>query len=183
MKVLTCSRYFPKGHPKKGQPTFFVESIFNSLYPGIGLDNIADPIRELVNDFALIANVRPKHHTIRAGSRFKPGDMASLRVWSDKPYRSKQIEFAQVEVKKVWPVEIWTGDRMSIGFPDIPGSQMRLLPLCEVAENDGLDCRDFEAWFNIHPKKKRQIFTGQIICWSDSIEYGYPSTLTEKSIS
>jgi hypothetical protein len=109
--------------------------------------------------------------------------MASLRVWSDKPYRSKQIEFAQVQVKKVWPVEIWTGDRMSIGFPDIPGSQMRLLPLCEVAENDGLDCRDFEAWFNIHPKKKRQIFTGQIICWSDSIEYGYPSTLTEKSIS
>jgi hypothetical protein len=99
--------------------------------------------------------------------------MISLRVWSDKPYRSKQIEFAQVEVKKVWDVEIWplTGRSMSIGFPVISGKEMRMIPICDVANNDGLECNDFIDWFAIHPKKSEDIFKGQIICWDNSIKY------------
>jgi hypothetical protein len=178
MKYIMCSRVFPKGHPKVGQPTFFIESIFNSLYPGIGLDNIADPIREMVNDFALMANVHSKHHTIRAGSRFKPGDMVSLRVWAGRPYCSKQIEFAQVEVKKVWGIEINV-------IQTSPVMRIENKPLTydagkELAANDGLLLTDFISWFAIHPKKKEQTFTGQIICWSDKIEYSKTSTLTEK---
>jgi len=114
-----------------------------------------------------------KHHTIRAGTRWKVGDMISLRVWSDKPYRSKQIEFAQVEVKKVWPVTIICDD---IFNPVYTGD--RLLPTCQVAKNDGLECDDFVKWFM--GKKEGAIFTGQIICWSDAVDYT-PSTLTEKS--
>lgn len=30
-KVRTFSRYFPKGHPKEGQPTFFVEKFWKGL--------------------------------------------------------------------------------------------------------------------------------------------------------
>jgi hypothetical protein len=172
MKVLTFSRHFHKGHPKAGQPTFFVEKVMACLADRIPDWTMYDHFTQY--DWYEYYNcTMPKGHIIRAGHHWKPGDMASLRIWSDKPYRSKQIEFAQVEVKKVWDVEIWTtdGDRMSIGLPEIPGVQMRLLPIGDIATNDGLEYRDFEEWFNVHPKKKHHVFTGQIICWSPKISY------------
>jgi hypothetical protein len=193
MKVLTFSRHFPTGHPKAGQPTYFIEQILNVTLPRgengiINRDNINPAILPLINDFILLDGATRKHHTIRAGSRFKPGDMASLRVWSDKPYRSKQIEFAQVEVKKVWDVEIiqneedWVfkinGKQLGWGIPDFNIDQF----IEELAKNDGLTTADFLNWFSMHPKKEQQTFTGQIICWSDQIEYGTPSPLTEKTI-
>lgn len=180
MKVLTFSRHFPAGHPKKGEPTYFVEKVWN--YFRDSSFALPDSFIHWTDNYATllpgdeylksIAIREVKHHTIRAGNRFKPGDMASLRVWSDKPYRSKQIEFAQVEVKKVWSIEIWLRDRITIGLPEIPGIQLRMLPLCVVAQNDGLDCSDFEAWFKLHPKKNGKVFRGQIICWNESINYG-----------
>lgn len=156
MKVLTFSKKFPKGHPRAGEETWFIQKILHSLItpqyePATGV------------------GWPPKFHAIRSGSRFKAGDMASLRVWSDKPYRSKQIEFAQVEVKKVWPVEInviQTSPVIMIG-----GNWLTYDAGCELAKNDGLTITDFISWFNIHPKKKQQVFTGQIICWSDKITY------------
>lgn len=185
MKVLTFSRQFPKGHPKEGHETYFAEKIWNSfrnssysLPPHIAKLTGQYPFKgdEYLQACERIKTIGSKYHTIRAGSRFKPGDMASLRVWQDKPYRSKQIEFAQVEVKKTWEIEIWLCNRISIGFPEIPGVQLRLLPLCEVAENDGLECMDFEAWFRLHPKKNGKVFSGQIICWDVNINYGKVET-------
>jgi hypothetical protein len=95
--------------------------------------------------------------------------MASLRVWSDKPYRSKQIEFAQVEVKKTWDITIGDGN-YSINTIQ-QGSFIPDCGLQKLASNDGLHVDDFWSWFNIHPKKLGDVFTGQIICWSDKIEY------------
>lgn len=179
MKVLTFSRHFPNGHPKAGQSTYFPEKVLNCFRENFQLP---DSFKQWIDNYAALLKgedylkavaVRDKKlHTIRAGSRFKSGDMASLRVWSDKPYRSKQIEFAQVEVKKVWSIEIWLGDRITVGLPEIPGVQLRMLPLCVVAENDGLGCNDFEAWFRLHPKKNGKVFKGQIICWDENINYG-----------
>lgn len=165
MKVLTCSRFFPKGHPKAGQPTHFVEKIEACLADTI-------PGWEMSPTFALhdwepyYNCTMPKGHTIRAGNRFKVGEMVSLRVWADKPYRSKQIEFAQVEVKKVWPVTITIGGAYCTVY-----SGDALLPICVVAKNDGLECEDFVKWFSIHPNATEEVFTGQIICWNDSITY------------
>lgn len=163
MKVLTFSRHFPKGHPRAGQPTHFVEKIEACLADII-------PGWEMSKSFTLhewepyYSCTMPKHHTIRAGSRFKVGDMVSLRVWSGAPYRSKQVEFAQVEVKKTWDIEInaywWIGYRI-IEHDEV----------IALAKNDGLSYEDFIAWFAIHPKKKEQVFTGQIICWDESIGY------------
>lgn len=178
MKVLTCSRHFPKGHPKAGQPTYFVEKIWKSIwddYPGAS--NPLYPYWEqydqafplAFNDKENIHQHQPKHHTIRAGNRWKTGDMASLRIWSGVPRRSKQIEFAQVEVKKVWDIEISDGnysiDTIQIGS-FIPDSELAV-----IANNDGLSVEDFWSWFNVHPKKKGDVFWGQIICWSDKIDY------------
>jgi hypothetical protein len=165
MKVLTCNRAFPKGHPKAGQPTYFVEKIW--ACPEVSVLNAGLLKEEIINFQRHEYLFQPKHHTIRAGNRFKVGDMASLRVWSDKPYRSKQIEFAQVEVKKVWSVEI----TMSHTFWTIQINGKTIYDAEPIAANDGLTLEDFVDWFTVHPKKKEQLFTGQIICWSDKIEY------------
>ena len=171
MKVLTFSRHFPKGHPKAGQPTYFVERILNLIHDNqIVLDNICDELKPFINDFELITPTYHKHHTIRAGSRWKAGDMASLRIWSGVPRHSKQIEFAQVEVKKVWPAEIYIGNLiMEIRIDEMSQS---LEQKEVISKNDGLELIDFVNWFKIHPKTKKGIaFAGQIICWSDKIDY------------
>lgn len=175
MKYIMCSRTFPAGHPRKGEPTFFVEQILNVIMPR-GVNGIVDrndinpAILPLINDFVLLDGRTEKHTTIRPGNRFKPGDMVSLRVWSDKPYRSKQIEFAQVEVKKTWPVEIYVDELIVEIIVDSISQNIRNKK--EVALNDGLELIDFVNWFKIHPKAKKGIsFQGQIICWKESIEY------------
>jgi hypothetical protein len=192
MKVLTFSRHFPAGHPKSGMQTYFVEKVWksiwddhsgsnNPLYPWWEQYDQAFP--QWVKGFDANENIhqhKPKHHTIRSGTRWKAGDMASLRVWSDKPYRSKQIEFAQVEVKRVWAFNIHTvADDLLWQIPGVGGGdfETRCGGLEIIAQNDGLAVRDFLDWFSIHPKAKGNVFAGQIICWSPSINYN----LTEKA--
>jgi hypothetical protein len=175
MKVLTFSRHFPKGHPRQGHPTWFVEKVEACLADTI-------PGWEMSKTFtmhewdAYYNCSMPKSHTIRGGNRFKVGDMASLRVWSDKPYRSKQIEFAQVEVKKVWqfvlrPVKE-NGEIFIKGF--LNGTLIETQLAETIALNDGLTLSDFQDWFCPNGTKfilSLPIFTGQIICWSDKITY------------
>ena len=43
-KVRTLSRTFLKGHPRAGEPTYFMEKVYNSLYP--------EQIRQLPKDFS-----------------------------------------------------------------------------------------------------------------------------------
>lgn len=115
-----------------------------------------------------------KHHTIRVGDRWKSGDMASLRVWSDKPYRSKQVEFAQVEVKRIWEFCLHiVGDDVLWKIDGIGGGNFDTLSvgLKIIAENDGLAIRDFIDWFISQLKSKDRVFSGQIICWSDKVKY------------
>lgn len=187
MKYIMCSRHFPKGHPKAAQPTYFVEKIWNGFRDETFSlpDNFdiwtTNYVGLLKGDYLNSMDVREiKHHTIRPGSRFKPGDMVSLRVWSDKPYRSKQIEFAQVEVKKVRGIEIKIINGV-IGIT-VDGKTMMGVAGPRIAKNDGLEWLDFVNWFNIHPKKKGQVFRGQIISWSDLIDYtGHPDLKTIKA--
>jgi hypothetical protein len=176
MKVLTFSRQFPKGHPKVGQPTWFVEKVWNTIrLEDYGLPKEMRPMihayEQLLSPEQYLKALQvqdKKHHTVRAGSRWKAGDMASLRIWSGAPYRSKQIEFAQVEVKKVWQIEVCE-------FWFIDNNIMEHQQVKDLAKNDGLLYTDFVNWFNVHPKKKENSFRGQIICWSPNIDYT-PST-------
>lgn len=167
-KVLTFSRVFPAYHPKAGMPTYFIEKVLNSILPK-GENGIIDrnwihkDILPLINDFVLLDG-ESKDHTIRAGHRFKAGDWFSPRVWSGKPYASKQIQFApDIQVKKTWDVRIWfDGETHSMGINGLPVTHIKMM---NVADNDGLDIVDFRSWFSKLP------FTGQIICWSDQVEY------------
>jgi hypothetical protein len=188
MKVLTFSRHFPTGHPKAGQPTWFVNKIWNCFrrvednsLPAQYFQWVkkfpshSDEYRKAVNaDLA----PEPKHHTIRAGNRWKSGDMASLRIWSDKPYRSKQIEFAQVEVKKTWEFRILFEPFHKAIFY-LNGNELSVRAVVQIAQNDGLTEQDFLDWFKIHPKSKSFEFIGQVISWSSVIDY--TPSLTEKA--
>jgi len=165
-RVITFSRVFPAYHPKKGEPTYFVEYILNSLgYVKLQSDLLPD-VRNIVNDFFLLDGEIKKHHTIRAGSRWKVGDKFSPRVWSGKPYASPMITIApDIEIKHIWDVEIFYD--CTIGIPD-GKNQWKLLSFGEVANNDGLTFQDMKHWFNV---KRDKPFKGQIICWDEKIKY------------
>jgi len=153
MKVIMFAKQFPVKHPRQGESTYFVQKILYSLLP---------PGYEPITDSACPA----KYHSIRAGNRWRVGETFSARVWSDLPYRSKQVEFAQIEIKQVIPVMITGSSRMDmevLQLTDKP-NEFLMLSAGDVAMNDGLDHDDFAAWFSVHHKKKR-IFMGQIISW------------------
>lgn len=172
-KVMTFSRTFPAYHPKAGQPTYFVEKIWKGLWdleksnhnPLNGYHQIYDEAFPITND--PLENIhlhQPKWHTIRAGNRWKFGDKFSPRVWSGKPYGSKQITIApDIEVKKVWDFKIDDCGVISVGgyydFSDNPESNYEIL-----AKNDGLTETEMLQWFN-------KPMTGQIICWNEEINY------------
>jgi len=86
-RVLTFSRTFPSYHPRKGEPTYFVEKIWNNIlknentsyYEICSLnDNIEENKKAIIWDFWVMlkkAHEVPesKYHTIRAGHRWKVG--------------------------------------------------------------------------------------------------------------
>lgn len=180
-KVITFSRTFPAYHPKAGQPTYFVNKLLKS-FPVV-IDPPTPEILALMNMDRWIQEL-PKHHTIRAGSRFKVGDKFSPRVWSSKPYNSKQIIIApDIEIKKIWDIEIDTYDDEDVDYFDVSigdGSKS-ILPFafqlgsekCKIlSSNDGLSSEDLEDWFTKSPAfKKTKRFEGQIICWNENITY------------
>ena len=111
-KVITFSQRFPSYHPRKGEPTFFVEKLLLSFINigDISISKAVEIARELNlhSDFQDMYRIRKvdmphKHHTIRSGHRFKKGDKFSPRTWSGKPYNSKQAFIApDIEVANVF---------------------------------------------------------------------------------
>jgi len=159
-KVITLSRTFPAYHPRKGEPTYFVEKVWTAI--GFDKCNSAIPANEaslnnevyrfLRNDF------KPKHHTIRAGKRWKDGDMASLRVWSGKPYNSPQIVIAPDVKLRVLDIEMPDHGKFIINGKTHEGFGF----WDALAANDGLRLGELYDWFNKLP------FSGQILIWNDT---------------
>jgi len=128
-RIITFSRTFPAYHPKKGQPTYFVEKLLSSInYKYYDEDRQFNP-RLSVDSF------EPKHHTIRSGNRWKVGDKFSPRVWSGKPYNSKMITIApDIEIKQIWGFQ---KDLISDKWY-INGIEMSSAARIDLALNDGL---------------------------------------------
>ena len=187
-KVITFSRQFPKGHPKAGQPTYFVEQVLNALEIYMPT-NSADYQRLLfkLNTKSIaegklsyedivrfcsslnVAEARNKLHTIRSGNRWKAGEIASPRVWTGTPYNSPQIIFAPEVMIKSTPEFMIHTDRHEKTWIDIGSSYFHhsdehinksIIPT--VAKNDGLSLQDFLDWF-----KYPNTFFGQILCWKE----------------
>lgn len=161
-RVLTFRTTYPPYHTKAGEPTYFVEKLWESVgLPRVGYTDCN--VQAYLNYSRFYSDkVWPKGHTIRAGHRFKAGDVFSPRIWSGKPYGSYQISIApDVEVKKTWDFSMTSTDFILDGR-SIIGSHLIVKTL---AYNDGFDdWRDFFGWFT-------RPFEGQVICWDARISY------------
>jgi len=173
-RILTFSRTFPAYHPRKGEPTFFVEAILTQLEIDYTSYNYFDWLvknnSEIDSSFlenfmdSFKQNIQPKSHTIRNHAKpIKVSEFINPKCWAGKPYNKTkegywQIKFApDIEVKKVIPIECKVID----GFKNFGYSSETV---CKIATNDGLAVGDFLNWFN-------KPFNGQIICWNENVKY------------
>lgn len=140
--TLMISRYSPKGHKKENENTYFPEKI---LY-GQGYKWPKN------YDFRPIIDIMSKIHTIRQNyplwlQRIKEVQAGraelSLRYWSGKPYRSKQVEF--LRLGKEDGVGIESLEETFLGwYIDKYESDYNTE---DIAKNDGLNKSDFVNWF------------------------------------
>lgn len=181
-KVLTFSRFFPSTHPRKGEPTHFVEAILTRLginyktggyYVWLIQNNpgISDVFLMKFFD-SLKSDVYPKSHTIRSHKKpLREGDIINPKCWAGKPYNKTeegywQIKFApDIEVKKTWDFGMDENGIYSVsGFYADDETRGRL------AANDGLSESDMQFWFMPDIKRPKP-FSGRIYCWNNEIEY------------
>jgi hypothetical protein len=174
-RVITFSRVFPSYHPRAGEPTYFVEKVWNSIAYDLNIyaEQFPIPYKELGIDFSKIKDTDQKHHTIRAGHQWKVGDKFSPRVWSGISYNSKQITFApDIEIKKLWNLKIVRQtDGILQSYEIMINDKWFVAPGIEIWTNDGLTYNDFCDWFRMDKAKKEVHFTGQILCWNENINY------------
>ena len=127
---LTLSQGFPATHARAGQPTGFKENL-----------------------------CKTKMHTIRANYEFwknrfeqieKGEACLSIRQWTGKPYRSKQVEIARLTREDgigIQKLELELADKLfGIYHPRIDDGK-GVSSIEELANNDGLSLNDWREWF------------------------------------
>lgn len=138
--TMMFSTVFPKNHPSAGQPTNFPTLI----QQGLKIHSIRSNY-ELWRDRAICA---------------ADGNcILSLRIWEDKPYRSKQVVLKNLHTFQVQKLRFHEGD---ICMPYIqqnetkPGCIPMIYPLSikTLANNDGLSLKDWINWFETYDLTK-----------------------------
>src|SRR5690606_15216786 len=109
MKDIKFSLYFPKYHPKAGQSTHLVEKIWAAILSTRTLKLLEHQheILDQLTDSYWLKDWTPKRTTIRAGHRWKKGDMFMPKIWTGLPYRSKTIAICE-------PLEILEVENFSL---------------------------------------------------------------------
>lgn len=145
--VITLSKRFPSGHMRAGELTFFHEALANALY-----DTEATLVVDDEEDISTQIFDR-KIHTIRANyplwakriAEVERGEAClSIRQWTGKPYRSKQVEIAKLTKKNGVGIQRLEFVNGKLGLPRIGIVYQRKN---EIAMNDGLSFEDWESWF------------------------------------
>lgn len=168
-KNITFTRIFPEYHIRKGDLTYFAEQILNNLSgQNIKCDVIA--LAAKLN-FSLLENFEEscgsKGHTIRPGNDWKVGDRFSPLLWQEKPRHSELIPFTpELEVQRTWTFNCNPDGVIHVNGSIIDDKLKQL-----IAANDGLSWLDFKEWILTPCYKNQTSFSGQIICWDDSIVY------------
>lgn len=176
-KVITVSRFYPSYHPKKGEPTLFIEKIYASMADNIEGFQIPNDANDFWDFHEYYNCTSPKHHTIRKGKRWKTGDKASIRIWGDDinpksgrkgAYHSKQITIAPDVEVTVFDFEIKNdeSDEPSIYIDGKFYCQIGADDSKLIAKNDGLDLEDLKSWFRLP-----SLFSGQLITWNKNLKY------------
>lgn len=122
--VITVSETFPKGNSQEGKRTLFVDKIMMKA-----------KIHTIRNNYELWLK---RFREIEAGKA-----CISLRVWTGKPYRSKQREF--LRLTKEDGIGIEQLFYHSGVFHIMQGD----LPICLISKNDGLLPSELKEWFKM----------------------------------
>jgi len=128
--VITLSKYFLATHKRAGEKTNFKEKFLSG----------------------------EKIHTIRANyplweKRIKEVQegraVLSIRQWTGKPYRSKQIEIATLTAKNGIGVQklIFVGNDIMLPVVEYGGNKFRSMDRYRLASNDGLSFKNWVDWF------------------------------------
>ena len=134
--VITLSSHFLANHKRAGEETHFKEKFLL----GQGLTDYDTPSMA-------------KIHTIRANyplwekriKEVQEGRAAlSIRQWTGKPYRSKQVEIARLTADNGVGVQKLEFYNNTLGLCHIGIVYQRKY---ELAHNDGLSFEDWEEWF------------------------------------
>lgn len=147
MRYLTFAQQFPCHHPRKGEDTNFSFKI----------------LKPFATRHVTLQKYVAKTTTIREGSRWKVGDCFMAKYWEGKPYNSNQafLLLSPLKIKKIWKFEI-----TKKGNYKLNGKKIDLKKRKQIALNEGFeDVNDFELWF------QKKSFKGQLITWSDDINY------------
>ena len=140
--VITLSRHFLANHKRAGEETHFKEKFLL----GQGLTDYDTPSKA-------------KIHTIRANyplweKRIKEVQegraVLSIRQWTGKPYRSKQVEIATLTAGSGVGIQLMelTNDFAECIIGDHHHSYVT------VAKNDGLHPADWIEWFSAYDLSK-----------------------------
>jgi hypothetical protein len=126
--VLMVSKTFPQTHKRSGESTGFVENIKALFSPK------NSKIHTIRSNYELW---RKRSEQINEGKA-----VLSIRYWSDKPYKSKQVEIARLEKIGVERLD----DPTNFVFAPIEGEAFAWI---DIAKNDGLSFDDFCEWFKV----------------------------------
>jgi len=131
------------------------------------------PFTSLAINFSSIISIIASPVIAASAKKIFPLNFFSPRVWSGKPYASKQIVIAPpIEIKKVWGFEIKkVRNGMLVSYQGFVNGHWADIETMGIIKNDGLSYRDFCDWFKMDLAKKETHFTGQIICWNENINY------------
>ena len=141
--ILILSQTFPKGHPEVGKPTRFITSVSQ----GVKIHTIRENYAVWVNKIKEILEGEAR---------------LSIRIWEDKPYRSRQIELLSLDKNSgVGIQKLHSFDDETAYFIGGKGNVLPI-PLQELANNDGLSVKDWRGWFkdNAHLPLAIIHFTG-----------------------
>ena len=135
--IITLSRHFLANHKRAGEETHFKEKFLL----GQGLIDYDTPSLA-------------KIHTIRANyplweKRIKEVQegraVLSVRQWTGKPYRSKQVEIAMLTAENGVGIQRLEFTDCRLRFPYMDGERTSMV---SIAEHDGLSLNDWVEWFN-----------------------------------
>lgn len=157
--LITLSKRFPAGHIRAGEPTHFKEQMQNAVLAEAGLSacDCCDYATRNCNTCGhKVENFRKKRHTIRANyplwtkriAEVERGEAClSIRQWTDKPYRSKQVEIARLTKDDGVGIQRLSFPGGDISAPIVNADKRVKLDLDELSRNDGLSWSDWYSWF------------------------------------
>lgn len=149
--VILLSNKFPATHMRAGEVTNFSSSYMNA--------RAYEYCKENKHDMRLVENLRAyKIHTIRANyplwerriKEIQTGRAClSVRMWTGKPYRSKQRVLEELTANDGIGIQRLQFDKDGDGMPSLTLFNIdgELVDWRVLATNDGLSLEDWKEWF------------------------------------